>query len=99
MSIMGIFIQVLFGLIFLLIKRCAYICWADDKERFDYLKYWYYWFEYLYLFIATMVTSVITPSLNLDDVVVIMVIMVVIKVVFDQLLHLIDIFIRRFIKN
>lgn len=80
-----IIVQSCFAVAWLLTKKVVYKIWGNDKEAFEHIKEWYYWFEYILLFTAT----VLTPKHTLNEGIATIFVVVAIKIIMDRF-HVFD---------
>lgn len=75
-----ILIEGIFAVIYLFMKKAAIYIWDHDKDRFIFIRYWYHWFEYIYVFIA----AVLAPKHSVNDGIVTLTVAILIKIIFDK---------------
>lgn len=75
-----IFIESLFAVLYLVMKKFAVYLWDHDKGRFIYIRMWYYWYEYIYVFIA----AVLAPKHSVNESIVTITTVIIIKLIFDK---------------
>lgn len=75
-----ILIEGIFAVIYLFMKKAAICIWERDKERFIFMRYWYHWFEFIYVFIA----AVLAPKHTINEGIVTLTVVIIIKIIFDK---------------
>lgn len=75
-----ILIEGLIAVLYLLMKKCAIAIWDTDKNKFLFIRHWYHWFEYMFVFVA----SVLTPMHSVNESIITICVVVIIKIIFDR---------------
>lgn len=75
-----ILIELLFALVYLIMKRFAMRIWDKDKYQFLYIRFWYHWFEYIYIFIA----AVLAPKHTIQQGMLTLGAVVILKIIVDK---------------
>lgn len=81
-----------FAILYLIMKKFAIYTWDHDKGKFMFIRYWYHWFEFIYIFIA----AVIAPKHTVNEGIITLSVVIVIKIIFDKFKILDAYFDKRF---
>jgi len=69
-----------FAILFLILKKFALYTWEHEKGKFLFIRVWFHWLEYIYIFIA----AVIAPKHTINEGIITLTVVILIKIIFDK---------------
>ena len=75
-----IFIESIFAVIYLVVRKFAIYLWDHDKGRLLYIRVWFHYYEYIFFFVA----AVLAPKHTVNESMMTIVVVVIIKIIFDK---------------